>query len=400
MQEIFDIFIYSYRDGFVQVSAFVAFTVLLFSFIQYKTGGKLVRFLENNRHFQPFAGVLLGLTPGCGGAIIIMPLYVRGSVSFGTVVATLVATAGDAAFVVLTQAPEAAIYAYGLAAISGLLFGYAIDWWGLGVGRLDRAVQQLGDSFYQDSDANRGSKNDENSNVTTKDSNPENPPSTQTSFLHTLTEIIHFLWWIVAVTGLIAGVDYLRRGAPDVEFAFGLSFPAIFTISGVVGTTLSLYLFFIGKRAIGKDLTGHIHFMTSSLSPFRQAAMETSMVTVWVITAYLIYEYSMLIFSFDIGAIAAAAGIWAPVAGAGLGLVPGCGPQIIFATLYADSQIPFSALVANTISQDGDALFPLMAIDMKAAIIASLYTTIPALIVGFLVYYFWPYASFGFGVLN
>jgi uncharacterized membrane protein (GlpM family) len=128
--------------------------------------------------------------------------------------------------------------------------------------------------------------------------------------------------------------------------------------------------------------------------------METSMVTVWVIAAYLIYEYSIVIFSLDIGALAAAVGIWAPIAGAALGIVPGCGPQIIFATLYASNQIPFSALVANAISQDGDALFPLMAIDMKAAIIATIYTTIPALIVGILIYYFWPYASMGFGVLG
>ena len=108
IQELTDIFIFSVRDGFVQVSAFEAITVLLFSYIQYQSGGRLVRFLEKNQHLQPLAGALLGLTPGCGGAIIAMPLYVRGSISFGTVVATLTATAGDSAFVILTQAPIAA----------------------------------------------------------------------------------------------------------------------------------------------------------------------------------------------------------------------------------------------------------------------------------------------------
>jgi hypothetical protein len=388
MQEIFDIFIFSYRDGFVQVSTFVAITVLLFSYVQYKSGGKLVRVLENNRSFGPIAGVLLGLTPGCGGAIIAMPLYVRGSISFGTVVATLAATAGDAAFVVLTQAPVAALYAYGMAALAGLLFGYAIDWWGLGVGRLDLAVQKVNDS------------------LSNRDVSQKKPKSLGAAaarnrgFLRKLTNVIHIIWWIVAFAGLIAGVEYLRRGAPDVDFAFGLSFDALFTIAGVLGTTLSLYLYFIGKRVIMEGKTGHIHEMSDTLRPFMQSAMETSMVTVWVIAAYLIYEYTMVVFSLDIGTLAAAAALWAPIAGAGLGIVPGCGPQIIFATLYANNQIPFSALVANAISQDGDALFPLMAIDMRAAIIATLYTTIPAIIVGILVYYFWPYASFGFGVIG
>jgi hypothetical protein len=72
----------------------------------------------------------------------------------------------------------------------------------------------------------------------------------------------------------------------------------------------------------------------------------------------------------------------------------------VFAQLYAvEEAIPFSALAANAISQDGDALFPLLAIDMKAAIVATIYTTIPALIVGAALYYVWPFASFGFGVL-
>ena len=43
----------------------------------------------------------MGLTPGCGGAIIMMPMYTRGYVTYGTVIATLIATLGDAAFVLI-----------------------------------------------------------------------------------------------------------------------------------------------------------------------------------------------------------------------------------------------------------------------------------------------------------
>lgn len=76
--EALDILIFSVRNGFVQVSAFVAITILVFSYIQYRTGGRLVTYLEENERLQPLAGTLLGLTPGCGGAIIAMPLYIRG----------------------------------------------------------------------------------------------------------------------------------------------------------------------------------------------------------------------------------------------------------------------------------------------------------------------------------
>jgi len=420
-QEAFDILAFSVRDGFVQVSAFVAITVLVFSYIQYRTGGRIVTWLENHEHLQPIAGALLGLTPGCGGAIIAMPLYIRGTISFGTVVATLAATAGDSAFVILALAPEAAMYAYGLAFVSAILFGYAIDLYGLGVGRVDQAVERVsrpmtdggfvttsvaqGGPSIPDYDAGEyGPSCDAGHGVAHDGSADHATPAAEESWLNgpmtTFSHAIHVLWWVVAFAGLVAGVEYLRRGAPEVAMEFGLTFFSLFTVAGLLGTTASFYLHFVGRRYIGEGEAGRVReSFANTYETFQHAAMETAMVTVWVIAAYLAYEYSIAIFALDIGALTAAAGVLAPIAGALLGLVPGCAPQIVFATLYAQGEIPFSALTANAISQDGDALFPLMAIDMKAAIIATIYTTIPALIVGVAVFYLWPFASFGFGVV-
>ncbi len=49
--------------------------------------------------------------------------------------------------------------------------------------------------------------------------------------------------------------------------------------------------------------------------------------------------------------------------------------------------VPFAALLANAISQDGDALFPLLAIDRRSSLIATVITTIPALLLGIGAYY-------------
>jgi hypothetical protein len=48
----------------LQVSAFVAVTVLLFSYLRYRTGDRIIAFLKNHKRMQPIAGALLGLTPG------------------------------------------------------------------------------------------------------------------------------------------------------------------------------------------------------------------------------------------------------------------------------------------------------------------------------------------------
>lgn len=89
------------------------------------------------------------------------------------------------------------------------------------------------------------------------------------------------------------------------------------------------------------------------------------------------------------------AGLAAIVVGALVGIVPGCGPQIIFVTLYAQGLVPFAALLANAISQDGDALFPLLALDRRSALSATLITAGVALLVGFMVYWLELYTPIG-----
>ncbi|HAN30305.1 MAG TPA: hypothetical protein DCQ06_01785, partial [Myxococcales bacterium] len=61
---------------------------------------------------------------------------------------------------------------------------------------------------------------------------------------------------------------------------------------------------------------------------------------------------------------------------------PGCGPQIITITAFTKDIISFPALVANAISQDGDALFPLLVRHKTASLWATIHTTVPALITG------------------
>ena len=401
--ELLDIFVFSVRDSYLQVSAFVAVTVLVFSYVQYRTRGKLTAKLGDNSRIQPLVGALLGLTPGCGGAIVMMPLYIRGTVSFGTVVATLIATAGDSAFVILALAPEAALYSYGITFLTAVGFGYAVDRYGLGVGRVDRAVSRLSQPMT-DGGAS--------TSVIGRSSNPaheyagpspghshETGPDRHSRLLTPLSHAVHLGWWVAAASGFVIGTLYLLRGAPDIPLVFEGSFAGAFTIVGLTGTTLSVYLYAVGRHYIGEGEIGRAReSFTSLYSTFQHAAMETSFVTVWVLAAYLLYEYPVALFSFDIAAVAAAAGVLAPIGGALLGVIPGCGPQIVLASAYAQGGIPFSALTANAISQDGDALFPLLAIDKTAAVVASIYTTIPALIVGVGLHVLWG-PLFGFGVL-
>ncbi|MFW5974295.1 MAG: putative manganese transporter, partial [Natrialbaceae archaeon] len=326
--EALNILVGSWREGFVQVSGFVGATILLFSLVQYRFDGKLTELLQEHERAQPLVGGLLGLTPGCGGAIIAMPLYIRGTVSFGTVVAALGATAGDSAFIILALAPEAAIYAYGLAFVASVAFGYSIDLWGLGVGRVDRAVERLSrpmtDGGFATTSVAKGGPSipdyeggDEGDRGCDMDQGPTKPGYLpESALLERASHVIHVLWWIVLAGALTAGVMYLAKGAVEPAWAFTLSYDGLFTIAGLVGTTLSFYLYFVGRHYIGDGATGRVRdTFASAYKTFQHAAMETSMVTVWVIGGYLLYEYGMAIFAIDLQALAASAGGLAPIFG-------------------------------------------------------------------------------------
>ena len=113
------------------------------------------------------------------------------------------------------------------------------------------------------------------------------------------------------------------------------------------------------------------------------AASETAFVTFWVIIAYLAFEFTMLFAGFSEQDMARHGdGLIAVVVAAIIGLIPGCGPQIIAITAYTKEMISFPALAANAISQDGDALFPLLVRHKAASLWATVHTTIPALITG------------------
>jgi hypothetical protein len=77
-----------------------------------------------------------------------------------------------------------------------------------------------------------------------------------------------------------------------------------------------------------------------------------------------------------------------PLIAVTIGLLPGCGPQIITTSLYLSGTIPLSAQLGNAISNDGDALFPAIALAPKMALIATLYSAIPAIIVAYSYFYY------------
>ena len=327
-------------DAFIAVSAFVAATLLLFYGAERVFRFDIGTALENARGWQVPLAALMGALPGCGGAVVVVAAYSSGHVRFGAVVATLTATMGDAAFLLIATRPDAAAVVLPLSFAVGIVSGWVVD-------RIPSAGMIANTSG-----------------------------ECAVAPLVGRTRLQDLGYLAIALPGLVIGVMELMTWDTAAIFGAGR-----IEALALAGTALGLFIW----------STSRLTAMTNaSDSPVTRMAEETSFISVWVIGAFLAYDYVVTFAGLDLAAAFAAVGPLLPLIGIAIGLVPGCGPQVLVTTLYVNGLIPFAALMGNAISNDGDALFPAIALNPRAAVWATLYSTIPAVIVAYGFYFFAP----------
>jgi hypothetical protein len=115
---------------------------------------------------------------------------------------------------------------------------------------------------------------------------------------------------------------------------------------------------------------------------------ETSFILFWLLLAAFAVEALVSGLGLEPSAWFIQAVWLAPIVGMGIGLIPGCGPQIALVTLFLAGQAPLAAVAANVVSNDGDALFPALVKSPSAAILATAASVPASLFVGYLVLFF------------
>ena len=378
-------------DAFLQVGVFVAVLVAAFGWLRWRHGDRLTDLLQRHRRFAPALGALLGVSPGCAGAILVMPLYARGTVSFGTVIAALVATMGDSSWVIMAADPGAALLAHAILLATGLVTGYTVD--ALGIAPAVRrpaapvapgqapvaapvAAPVTTNSAAMHAPATRAVAVALRSAPARAALRPGGLPLSAAVALGPAPAA----FWALAVAGFVVAVPVLFQAVDPAALttAFGGVDP--YLTVGAAGTAAALAVFLTGGGKLADD-----SLETATARPLgevlRHGARETSFVTVWVAVAYLAWAAVQAGTGFD-GSQLPLLG-WAGVAvGALIGLIPGCAVQIVFTGLFVAGVVPLPTLLANAVSQDGDALLPLLALERRSALLATVVTTVPGLLVG------------------
>jgi hypothetical protein len=337
-------------DAFWQVAVFVAFTLALYHLFS-DTISKLYVTKEGIRkpYYEMVVASFMGVLPGCGGAIVVITQFVSGKMSFGAVTAVLTATMGDAAFLLLATEPLTGLGIAALCFCVGIISGLSV-------------YKIHGVEFLRPR-----SQNEKLVKITTPSVNK----------VPKRLKIQGVLWkWLMLPSAIIG---LLMAGQVDVAALVGVSNLVLQTTGALI------VLSFIFLWAATRKVT-HYESIVSEDKKYQQSkifqkvALDTNFVVSWVVVAFLVFELTMFYGDFQLANVFKQFGAISPFIGVIIGMIPGCGPQIITTSLYLSGAIPLSVQIGNAISNDGDALFPAIALSPKVALVATLYSAIPALV--------------------
>ena len=326
-------------DAYLQVSIFVGFTLFIFIGMDSLTKFNISNILDRTKKYHVAMSSLLGALPGCGGAIVVVTQYIQGRLSFGSLVAVLTATMGDAAFLLLASEPKTGLFIFSLGVFVGSISGLIVD-------------KVHGKKYLQG-----------NSKIIVEFENIKK----------TFVSKFNIFWALIFIPGFVIGLLVAFQQDVDqiLRLPQGLS---LVTTIGAAGAILSIFMWSLNPLSDFQCSTDRSRKLLS------RVVDTTNFVTTWVICGFLVFEIFMFFTDYNLKVLF---DIWlpfVPLVAVLFGFLPGCGPQIVVTTFYLNGFIPLSAEIGNAISNDGDALFPAIALTPKAAIVATLYSAIPAII--------------------
>ncbi len=340
----------SLAEAYLSVAVFVAGTLAIVHLGERRLGIDLGAWLDRHRRWQVPAAALLGAFPGCGGAIVAVTQYAKGHLGFGGLLAALSATMGDAMFLLLAREPGTGAAMFGIGLVAGIVTGYAVD-----------ALH--GPDFMRAS----------------RTPTAETRSCRRESRRRDIVAETAWLW--LAVPGVAVGVAGAFRVDVDAWLAT-VGVNASITWLGIAGSLLSLAMWVRDGSDAGApgdegrdDAPG-----IDGISP---VITTTNFVTAWVVFAFAGFELLVALAGIDLSALAHAWAPLVPVLAVLVGFIPGCGPQIMVTTLYLAGAAPLSAQIGNAIANDGDALFPAIATSPRAALVATFYSAVPALVAAY-----------------
>jgi hypothetical protein len=334
MEEVYKVFLKS-----IMISGFVFIMMVMIEYINVQSKGVWQKHLTGNKWKQYLIAGLLGVLPGCLGAFAVVALFSHQLVSFGALVTTMIATSGDEAFVMFAMFPRQAAILTVILLVVGILAGYLTDKYYHPKNLLDKM-----------SGHNLKLHDEEHCKCFQKNIFWPNLLHPSPQRLSVAIGIIALM--IGLATGVLSGkAEMWVKITLMITFAFALfitvTVPDHFLKEHIWNHIVKVHLPRIFLWVFGVLL--FMHFLTLYID-----------VEDWISNnMFVVLLIAVLI-----------------------GIIPESGPHLVFVTLFAAGTIPFSILLASSISQDGHGMLPMLAESKKGFIAVKIINIIYAVLVG------------------
>jgi len=348
MEMITDIVFDALRNA-VLVSGLVVVMMMLIESMNITSHGNFFSGLKRSRAGQVLVSAALGTIPGCMGGFASVSLYTHGIISFGALVAMMIASSGDEAFVIIAMMPGKSWWIFLLLFVLAILCGLLVD------------------VFYKPS-TGFVSCCDPDFAIHDEDSHHHNGGR------HiSLRRVLMFLGVVAFLAALLTGMlEHEDHAAAMPEHAGGINLLSEDWMYWLFG---GLSLIVLAVLVFGED-----HFVEDHLWK-HIVCRHLPSVFAWTFGVLLFLGFGMTYLDIEswINSNTALMIILATL----IGIIPESGPHLIFVTLYVSGIVPFPVLLASCISQDGHASLPLLAESKSAFVRAKAINCVFALAAGF-----------------
>ena len=331
----------------VLITGLVVIMMMLIEIFNVSSGGRIFSGLGKHRVGQVLLSAFLGVIPGCMGGFASVSLYTHGLISFGSLVAMMIASSGDEAFVMLAMFPGKSLWIFLILFVLAVVVGLLVD--------LFRHRFEGCDSM----------------SVHDEDVAPD----------HKHSHVRHFGWKrVIMAVGVLFFVVALLLGLlesdePAVGGGFNLlSEEWMYWLFACLSMMVLGMLVYAGDHFVEEHLWEHIvcHHLPG--------------IFLWTLGTLVLV--GVLTSLFDISTWISDNTVFMILLAALIGVIPESGPHLVFVSLYAAGIIPLPVLMASCISQDGHASLPLLAQSRRSFLTAKAINVLIAILAGIICYLF------------
>ena len=376
----------------ILITGLVVIMMMMIESLNIESNGLVFKGLKKTKFGQVVVASLLGSIPGCMGGFAAVSLYTHRMFSFGALVAMMIASSGDEAFIMLAMIPQQTLILFAILFVIAVLTGVTIDF--LQEKRHHRNCPKTDHSDCGlESQCDTGYEIHEVTDDGHKHLKPDNEGKVKRHFGWKRMSMFIGLAVFIAVlaTGRL-GHDHSAHTHEDHECGMHSEHchsaahcheeeehESTFTIDLLSEDWMNVLFAGLSVIVLIVLLVGSDHFVEEHLW---NHIVRKHLPTIFAWTFGVLLVLGIGLRYVDITDWISDNTILMILLATAIGIIPESGPHMIFVTLFAAGVVPFPVLLASSISQDGHSSIPLLAESRRSFFWAKSINCLVAVIAG------------------